>query len=117
MRDPEMTLAGVSQVLPNQLDDAFSERMFGCNILISRFFYSDFEYEYRATLVGAVEPTLPSGLAGFLFSRTSCDGGRCVCLISSTPPTKAALLHFLCLHVEIFAADSLVAISSGSAEA
>src|SRR5947199_6331864 len=91
--------------------------MIGRNILISRFFYSDFEYEYRATLVGAAAPTLPSGLAGFLFSRTSCDGGRCVCLISSTLATKAALLHFLCLHVEILAADSLLAISSGSAEA
>src|SRR6266567_952468 len=30
---------------------------------------------------------------------------------------KRRSLHFLCLHVEIFAADPLVAISSGSAEA
>ena len=30
---------------------------------------------------------------------------------------KRRSLHFLCLHVEIFAADLLVAISSGSAEA
>src|SRR5207245_10750033 len=71
--------------------------MIGRNILISRFFYSDFEYEYRATLVGAAAPTLPSGLAGFLFSRTSCDGGRCVCLISSTLASKAALMHFMFL--------------------
>src|SRR5437773_5225295 len=91
--------------------------MIGRNILISRFFYSDFEYEYRATLVGAAAPTLPSGLAGFLFSRTSCDGGRCVCLISSTLATKAALLHFLRWQVEILAASSLLPTSYAPAAA
>src|SRR5438105_1012754 len=29
------------------------------------------------------KPARPDGNVGFLFSRTSCDGGRCVCLISS----------------------------------